>query len=93
MVNALNQAWDDLASRRARISGRDPELNRVAALLRQTHPLTEAAVTLVQEGVQAPAGLIATIEAIAHAIQYGTPVTSVRPEGGQRPAARHWPPP
>ena len=50
VVAALNQAWDDLASRRIRASGRDPELNRVAALLRQTHPLTEAAVTLVHEG-------------------------------------------
>jgi uncharacterized membrane protein YccC len=88
VVNALNKAWDDLASRRARISGRDPELNRVAALLRQTHPLTEAAVTLVQEGVQAQAGLIATIEAIADAIQYGTPVTSVRPAGGPTPGSR-----
>ncbi len=56
VVDALNKAWDDLASRRARISGRDPDLTRVAALLRQTHPLTEAAVTLVQEGVPAPPG-------------------------------------
>ena len=79
VATALNQAWDDLASRRARASGRDPELNRVAALLRQTHPLTEAAVTLVQEGVKAPPGLVATIDAIAGAIQYGTPVSSVRP--------------
>jgi uncharacterized membrane protein YccC len=92
VVNALNNAWDDLASRRARISGRDPELIRIAALLWQTHPLTEAAVTLVQEGVQAPPELIHTIEAIADAIQYGTPVTSVRPAGSPRawprPAAR-----
>ncbi|MDX6338279.1 MAG: hypothetical protein QOG05_5619 [Streptosporangiaceae bacterium] len=88
VVGALNQAWDDLASRRARISGRDPELNRIAALLRQTHPLTEAAVTLVQEGAQAPPQLTATIEAIADAIQYGTPVTSVRPAGGPTPGSR-----
>lgn len=87
VVNALNQAWDDLASRRVRISGRDPELIRLAALLWQTHPLTEAAVTLVQEGVPAPPGLIATIEAIADAIQYGTPVTSVRPAGGPTPGS------
>ena len=84
VVGALNQAWDNLASRRAQASGRDPELNRVAALLRQTHPLTEAAVTLVHEGVQAPP-VIATIEAIADAIQYGTPVTSARPAGGPTP--------
>ena len=87
VVGALNQAWDDLASRRAQASGRDPELNRVAALLRQTHPLTEAVVTLVQEGVQAPP-VIATIEAIADAIQYGTPVTSVRPAGGPTPGGQ-----
>jgi uncharacterized membrane protein YccC len=87
VVSALNKAWDDLASRRARISGRDPELNRVAALLRQTHPLTEAAVTLVEEGAQAPPELIATIEAIAGAIQYGTPVTSARPAGGPSPGS------
>jgi uncharacterized membrane protein YccC len=87
VVNALNKAWDDLASRRVRISGRDPELIRLAALLWQTHPLTEAAVTLVQEGVPPPPGLIATIEAIADAIQYGTPVTSVRPAGGPAPGS------
>jgi uncharacterized membrane protein YccC len=65
VVTALNQAWDDLTSRRARASGRDPELNRIAALLRQTHPLTEAAAAVAgaadlvsgkrqPEGSQAP---------------------------------------
>jgi uncharacterized membrane protein YccC len=88
VVTALNQAWDDLSSRRARTSGRDPELNRIAALLRQTHPLTEAAVTLVHEGTQAPPELIATIGAIADAIEYGTPVTSVRPPGGPAPGSQ-----
>ena len=88
VVTALNQAWDDLSSRRARTSGRDPELNRIAALLRQTHPLTEAAVTLVHEGATAPPELIATIGAIADAIEYGTPVTSVRPPGGPAPGSR-----
>jgi uncharacterized membrane protein YccC len=85
VVTSLNKAWDDLASRRARASGRDPELTRVAALLRQTHPLTEAVVTLVQEGVKAPPGLVATIDAIADAIQYGTPVSAVRPPLGSTP--------
>ena len=88
VVTALNQAWDHLSARRARSSGRDPELNRIAALLRQTHPLTEAAVTLVHEGARAPAELIATIDAIAGAIEYGTPVTSVRPPGGPSPGSR-----
>ena len=85
VVTALNPAWDDLASRRARASGRDPELTRIAALLRQTHPLTEAAVTLVHEGGQAPPELVATIDAIADAIEHGTPVTAVRPPGGPTP--------
>ena len=92
VVTALNKAWDDLASRRIRVSGRDPELNRLAALLCQTHPLTEAAVTLVQEGVTAPPGLVATIEAIADAIQYGTPV-AVRPPPGAHARPRRWPAP
>jgi uncharacterized membrane protein YccC len=85
VVTALNKAWDDLASRRVRSSGRDPELNRVAALLRQTHALTEAVVTLVQEGVKAPPGLVGSIDAIADAIQYGTPVSAVRPPPGDTP--------
>ena len=55
LVAALNAAWDDLASRRARTSGRDPDLVRLAGLLNKTHPLTEAAVTIVQEGTQAAA--------------------------------------
>lgn len=88
VVTALNQAWDNLSARRARTGGRDPELNRIAALLRQTHPLTEAAVTLVHEGAAAPPELIATIGAIADAIEYGTPVTSVRPPGGPAPGSR-----
>ncbi len=88
VVTSLNQAWDNLSARRARTSGRDPELQRIAALLRQTHPLTEAAVTLVHEGTQAPPGLVATIDAIADAIEYGTPVTSLRPAGGPTPGSQ-----
>jgi len=82
VVATLNQAWDDLASRRARASGRDPDLVRVAGLLRQTHPLTEAAVTLVQEGAQPPPGVTERIGAIADAIQYGTPVSATYPDAG-----------
>jgi uncharacterized membrane protein YccC len=87
VVTALNQAWDDLASRRARASGRDPDLVRLAALLRQTHPLTEAAVALVQEGVPPPPGITGRIDAIADAIQYGTPVSATRPDPGQTPGS------
>jgi uncharacterized membrane protein YccC len=87
VVAALNQAWDDLASRRARASGRDPDLIRVAALLRQTHPLTEAAVALVQEGAPPPPGITDRIDAIADAIQYGTPVSATRPDPGQTPGS------
>ncbi len=87
VVTALNQAWDDLASRRARASGRDPDLIRLAALLRQTHPLTEAAVALVQEGAPPPPGITDRIDAIADAIQYGTPVSATRPDPGQTPGA------
>ena len=88
VVNALNQAWDDRPSRRARASGRDPELVRVAALLRQTHPLTEAAVTLVQEGTRPPPGITERIDAIADAIQYGTPVSATRPAPGPTPGSQ-----
>jgi uncharacterized membrane protein YccC len=88
LATALNRAWDDLAARRARISGQDPDLVRVAALLRQTHPLTEAAVTLVQEGTPPPPGIIDTIEAIADGVQYGTPVSAAQPAAGRTVGSR-----
>ena len=78
VATALNQAWDDLASRRARASGRDPELNRVAACSESPTRSPRRPTPWCRRG-QAPPGLVATIDAIAGAIQYGTPVSSVRP--------------
>jgi hypothetical protein len=88
LVAALNAAWDDLASRRARTSGRDPDLVRLAGLLNQTHPLTEAAVSMVQEGVRPPAGVIEEIEAIAGAIRGDRPPPGPPPAAGASPGAR-----
>ena len=85
LVAALNAAWDNLASRRARTSGRDPDLVRLAGLLNQTHPLTEAAVSMVQDGVRPPAGVIEEIEAIAGAIRGDRPPPGAPPAAGTAP--------
>jgi uncharacterized membrane protein YccC len=88
LVTALNAAWDDLASRRARSSGRDPGLIRIAGLLNQTHPLTEAATTLIQEGEPPPAGVIAAMAAMARAIRGDGPVPPVPAVAGNSPGGR-----
>ncbi len=88
VVTALNAAWDDLASRRARTSGRDPGLVRIAALLNLTHPLTEAAVTAVQEGAQVAPEVLDAMDRIADALQFGTPVPRSPPVTGHSPGER-----
>jgi uncharacterized membrane protein YccC len=88
VVTALNAAWDDLASRRARTSGRDPGLVRIAALLNLTHPLTEAAVTAVQEGAQVAPEVLDAMDGIADALQFGTPVPPSPPVTGHSPGER-----
>ena len=88
VVTALNAAWDDLASRRARTSGRDPELVRIAALLNLTHPLTEAMVTAVQEGVQVAPEILDAMDGIADSLQFGTPVPPSPPVTGRSPGER-----
>jgi uncharacterized membrane protein YccC len=87
-VTALNAAWDDLASRRARTSGKDPGLVRVAALLSLSHPLTEAAVTAVQEGAHVAPETLDAMDGIADALQFGEPVPQVRPATGRSPGER-----
>jgi uncharacterized membrane protein YccC len=88
VVTALNAAWDDLASRRARTSGRDPGLVRIAALLNLTHPLTEAAVTAVQEGVHVAPEVLDAMDGIASALQFGTPVPRSPLVTGRSPGER-----
>ncbi len=88
VVTALNAAWDDLASRRSRTSGRDPELVRIAALLNLTHPLTEAAVTAVQEGAQVAPDLLDTMDRIADTVESGAPVPPAPPVTGHTPGER-----
>ena len=88
VVTALNAAWDDLASRRARTSGRDPGLVRIAVLLNLTHPLTEAAVTAVQEGAQVAPEILDAMDGIADALQSGTPVPASPPVTGHSPGER-----
>jgi uncharacterized membrane protein YccC len=88
VVAALNAAWDDLASRRARTSGKDPGLVRIAALLNLTHPLTEAAVTAVQEGIQVAPEILDAMDGIADALQFGTAVPASPPVTGHSPGGR-----
>jgi uncharacterized membrane protein YccC len=85
VVTTLNAAWDDLASRRARTSGRDPGLVRIAALLNLTHPLTEAAVTAVQEGVRVAPEILDTMDGIADALEFGKRAPAPPPVTGHSP--------
>jgi len=86
VVTALSAAWD-VASGRVSRAGRDPDLVRLAALLSQTHALTEAAVTLVQEGARPPPEVIAEIEAIARAVRGDGPPPGPLPSAGDTTGA------
>jgi len=87
-VTALNAAWDDLASRRARTSGKDRGLVQIAALLQLTHPLTEAAVAAVQEGAHVAPEILGRMDRIADALQFGGPVPGAAPVSGHTPGER-----
>ena len=91
VVAALNAAWDDLASRRARTSGKDPGLVQIAALLNLTHPLTEAAVTAVQEGAQVAPEIPGRMDRIAGALQSGGPVPGPARSPGTLRGSGRWP--
>jgi uncharacterized membrane protein YccC len=71
---ALNTAYDEVAARRATESGRNLRLERLVALLAQTHPLAEAAATLADEGRRPPAAATAVLDAAAGAVEGGEPV-------------------
>jgi uncharacterized membrane protein YccC len=88
VVSALNAAWDDLLARRAGSEGRDPQQLRLAALLGQTHSLVEAATTLAVEGNRPPHAVPDTIDMIADAIQYSTPVPELPAYPAETPGAR-----
>lgn len=74
VITALNTAYDSLLATRARTAGRDPRQVRLAALLRQTHPLAEAATALADEGHRPPPAAIGLVEAAAGAVAGRGPV-------------------
>ncbi|MGH3157914.1 MAG: FUSC family protein [Streptosporangiaceae bacterium] len=70
---AVSAAYDQLLTSRSRSGGPDTRLERLGALLNQTHQLSEAAATLNLARVAPPGEVADAVEAIAGSIQDGTP--------------------
>ena len=72
LTDALNTAVDQLITFRATATGRNPRLTQLMALLNQANLLAEAATALCVEGTRPPPQVIATLNALADAIEKGT---------------------
>ena len=88
MTAALNTAYDQLLTARSGSGGQDPRLVRLAALLNQTHLVTEASPTLALEGRRPPADVIRAIERLADSIEHGTAPPDIPPPWTDSPGAR-----
>jgi uncharacterized membrane protein YccC len=85
---AMAQAYDQLLATRSSMSGSDPRLMRLIALLNHTHAVSEAAPALNLEGAAPPPGVTAAVDAIADSIEYGSPPPTVPPPWGDSPGAQ-----
>lgn len=85
VTSALNQAYDLVLARRARVHGRNSSLVRMLAQLNALIPLVEAAPAVHLRGRPLPPGIPAAVRELAGAVEEGrtgTPVPSLpAPEG------------
>jgi uncharacterized membrane protein YccC len=85
---ALNTAYDQLLTARSAISGAEPRLIRLMALLNHSHLLAEAAASLALEGSRPPPEVTGAIDRLADAIQNETPPPVTPPPWSDSPGAR-----
>jgi uncharacterized membrane protein YccC len=74
---AVSTAYDQLLTSRSGSGGVDTRLERLGALLNQTHQLSEASTALSLAGVPPPGEVTDAVNALAHSIQDGTPPPTV----------------
>ncbi|MCJ1678556.1 FUSC family protein [Streptomyces sp. APSN-46.1] len=82
LTEALNQAYDLVLGRRARVHGRSPALVRMLAQLNVVIPLVEAAPAAHLRGRPLPPGIPAAVRELAAAVEEGrtgTPALSLPP--------------
>ncbi|MFE1555519.1 FUSC family protein [Streptomyces sp. NPDC058734] len=77
VTQALNQAYDLVLGRRARVHGRSPSLVRMLAQLNVLIPIAEAAPAAHLRGRPLPAGIPAAVRELAAAVEEGRTGTPV----------------
>lgn len=73
VTTALNTAYDQLLALRSAASGRSRQMQRLVALLIQSHLVIEAVTAAALEGGRPPPGVVSAAEQLADAIRTGTP--------------------
>jgi uncharacterized membrane protein YccC len=77
VTNAMNEAYDQLLAIRSASSGQDRRLNRLVALLTQSHLIAEAVAAVAAEGGRPPVAVIRAAEGLAHAVRTGAPAPAI----------------
>jgi uncharacterized membrane protein YccC len=77
VTNAMNEAYDQLLAIRSASSGQDRRLNRLVALLTQSHLIAEAVAALAAEGGRPPVAVIRAAEGLADAVRTGAPPPAI----------------
>jgi uncharacterized membrane protein YccC len=77
VTNAMNEAYDQLLAIRSTSSGQDRRLNRLVALLTQSHLIAEAVAALAAEGGRPPVAVIRAAEGLADAVRTGAPPPAI----------------
>jgi len=88
VTNAIGVAYDQLLTSRSGLAGADSRLQRLGALLNQTHPISEAVTTLALAGSVPPPEVANTLDGLAEAIQDGLPPPAIPPCWDGQPAAQ-----
>ncbi|HEX4064213.1 MAG TPA: FUSC family protein [Streptosporangiaceae bacterium] len=85
---ALAVAYDQLLTSRSGMAGADARLQRLGALLNQTHPISEAATALSVAGAAPPPQIANTLDDLADAIEQGMPPPAIPPCWDGQPTAQ-----
>lgn len=88
VTNAMNAAYDQLLTVRSASSGRDRRLNRLVALLTQSHLIAEATAAVAAEGDRPAPPVIHAAEGLADAVRTSAPPPAIPPPWRAGPGAR-----
>jgi uncharacterized membrane protein YccC len=79
LTTGVSAAYDQLLTIRSGSGGPEARLERLGALLNQTHQISEAATTLSVAGDVPPGQIATVVDEIADSIQYGTAPPHIPP--------------